>query len=60
MRTWVCLGEIDEWHPFCPFATVDAEKAREHDLLPGHWVVDDVPPQGMWAQSLKAEAEKAA
>jgi hypothetical protein len=58
VKVWVCLGETDECHPFCPFATADAKKAEEHGKLPGHWLVDDVVPEGMWAKSLKAEADE--
>jgi hypothetical protein len=55
VHTWVCLGEVDEWHPFCPFATRDPEKAAEHERIPGHWLADDVPAEGMWADSLRSE-----
>jgi hypothetical protein len=55
-KSWVCLGETDEWHPFCPFATASKERADEHSKIPGHWCVDDVVPEGMWADSLEQEA----
>lgn len=49
---WVCLGMVDEWHPFCPFATRNEEEAKAHAEIPGHWVRNDVEPTGLWAETL--------
>ena len=39
-NVWICLGETDEFHPFCPFASRDEEEARRHAEYPGHWCVE--------------------
>jgi hypothetical protein len=47
---WTCIGQIDEAHPFCPFATRYAAKAAEHAKLEGHSVIDELVP-GDWPLS---------
>jgi hypothetical protein len=55
---WICLGETDEWHPFCPFATRHEAAAKDHATWPGHWCVEDtdgLSRSGLWAEHLRDE-----
>lgn len=57
-RVWTCTGG---W-AFCPFATRNEARAKEHDALPGHSVIEeDVPGEwplsGVQLDSLRRERE---
>jgi hypothetical protein len=43
---FICLGETDEFHPFCPFATYDPVKADEHGRIPGHFCGEEHARKG--------------
>lgn len=58
-RAWLCMGVTDEWHPFCPYATVHKDRADEHSAHPGHWCMETNDGQHgpMWSDSLRRERE---
>jgi hypothetical protein len=57
-QAWICLGEVDEHHPFCPFATYDRARADKHAEMNGHWIRVAEPEDirtALWAESLRQE-----
>jgi hypothetical protein len=40
-RRWICVGETDEAHPFCFYATTDRAEAVAHGEHQGHWCIAD-------------------
>lgn len=52
---WTCLGQIDEAHPFCPFATRYAAKAAEHSKIPGHHCIDELVPGEVMLSKLQVD-----
>lgn len=52
---WTCIGQIDEAHPFCPFATRYADKAKMHSQISGHECIQEVIPQDGMLSKLQIE-----